>query len=84
MHSAGIRAMGALMDTVMLRADAAADKAAAIRATLQRLAPHCCWTSGTWEGLGLMWNEIQSTSQHITKLSDHLMHVERDLARAAP
>jgi len=48
------------------------------------LAPHCCWTGGTWEGLGLAWNEIQSTSQHITKLSDHLMHIERDLARAAP
>lgn len=84
MHSAGIRAMGALMDTVMLRADAAADKGAVVHATLQRLAPHCRWTSGTWEGLGLMWNEIQSTSQHITKLSDHLMHIERDLARAAP
>lgn len=84
MHSAGIRAMGALMDTVMLRADAAPDKPAAVRATLKRLAPHCCWTNGTWEGIGLHWNEIQSTSQHITKLSDHLMHVERDLARTAP
>jgi DGQHR domain-containing protein len=81
MHSAGIRAMGALMDTVMLRADSAADKAAAVRTTLKRLAPRCCWTSGTWEGIGLGWNEIQSTSQHITKLSDHLMHLERDLAR---
>jgi len=84
MHSAGIRAMGALMDTIMLRADAAPDKPAAVRATLKRLAPHCCWTSGTWNGMGLDWNEIQSTSQHITKLSDHLMHVERDLARGAP
>lgn len=84
MHSAGIRAMGALMDTVMLRADAATDKAMAVRSTLQRLAPHCRWTSGIWEGLGLEWNEIQSTSQHITKLSDHLVRVERDLARSAP
>lgn len=83
MHSVGIRAMGALMDTIMLRADAAPDKAVAVRAMLKRLAPHCCWTSGTWNGLGFVWNEIQSTSQHITKLSDHLMHVERDLARAA-
>lgn len=84
MHSAGIRAMGALMDTIMLRADAAADKSAAVRANLKRLAPHCCWTSGTWEGLGIVWNQIQSTSQHITKLSDYLMHIERDLARATP
>jgi len=81
MHSAGIRAMGALMDTLMLRADATADKAAAVREMLRRLAPHCRWTSGTWDGLGLNWNEIQSTSQHITKLSDHLMHLERDLAK---
>lgn len=83
MHSAGIRAMGTLMDTIMLRADAAPDKPAAVRAMLKRLAPYCYWTSGTWDGLGLDWNEIQSTPQHITKLSDHLMRVERDLARGA-
>jgi DGQHR domain-containing protein len=83
MHSAGIRAMGALMDTVMFRADAAADKAGAVRDILKRLAPHCRWTGGTWEGLGLKWNEIQSTSQHISKLSDHLMQLERNLARGA-
>lgn len=83
MHSAGIRAMGALMDTIMLRADAAPDKATAIRDSLERLAPSCHWTTGTWEGLGLAWNEIQSTSQHITKLTDYLLHLERDSARAA-
>lgn len=83
MHSAGIRAMGALMDPIMLRADAASDKAAAVRAILKRIAPQCRWTSGVWEGLGLGWNEIQSTSQHITKLSDHLMHIERDFAKGA-
>jgi len=83
MHSAGIRAMGALMDTIMLRADAAPDKAAAVRSILKRIAPRCRWTDGTWDGLGLRWNEIQSTTQHITKLSDHLMHIERDLARTA-
>jgi DGQHR domain-containing protein len=83
MHSAGIRAMGALMDTIMLRADGAPDKAVAVRIMLKRLAPLCRWTEGAWEGLGLGWNEIQSTTQHITKLSDHLMHIERDLAREA-
>jgi len=84
MHSAGIRAMGALMDTVMLRTDTSPDKPAAVRAILMRLAPFCCWTAGVWEGLGLAWNEVQSTPQHITKLSDHLMHLERELARAQP
>lgn len=83
MHSVGIRAMGALMDTVMLRADGASNKAAAVRGTLSRLAPKCRWTDGTWEGLRLAWNELQSTSQHITKLSDHLLHIERELARVS-
>ncbi|TIN77500.1 DGQHR domain-containing protein DpdB [Mesorhizobium sp.] len=83
MHSAGIRAMGALMDPIMLRTDGVSDRVAAVRATLKRLAPHCAWTSGSWKGLGIDWNDIQSTSQHISKLSDHLMHLERDLARGA-
>ncbi|MHC2088770.1 DGQHR domain-containing protein DpdB [Methylobacterium sp. CM6244] len=81
MHSVGIRAMGALMDTIMLRADGASNKASAVRDTLSRIAPKCRWTNGTWESLGLAWSELQSTSQHITKLSDHLMHIERELAR---
>lgn len=83
MHSAGIRAMGALMDSVMFRADAATDKRAAVRETLARLAPHCRWTEGVWDGLGLAWNEIQSTAQHIARLSDHLIQLERNLARSA-
>jgi DGQHR domain-containing protein len=84
MHSAGIRAMGALMDPIMLRTDGASDRGAGIRQSLKRLAPHCCWTQGTWEGLGLPWDAIQSTSQHITKLTEHLMHLERDLAKGQP
>ena len=83
MHSAGVRAMGALMDTLMLRADGAADRRAAIRGMLSRIAPHCHWRTGRWDGLGLEWNEVQSTSQHISRLTDHLLRLERDLARAA-
>lgn len=81
MHSAGIRAMGALMDQIMLRTDGATDRASAVRAILKRLAPHCRWTEGRWDHLNLMWNEVQSTSQHISRLADYLMHLERDLAR---
>lgn len=81
MHSAGIRAMGALMDQIMLRVDSAEDRGAAVRAILKKLAKHCHWTEGRWDALNLMWNEVQSTSQHISKLTDHLMHLERDLAR---
>lgn len=82
MHSAGIRAIGALIDPIMLRADAEQDKEAAVRRSLTRLKPHCRWTEGRWEGLGLDWNDVQSTAQHIARLSDHLLHLERDLARA--
>lgn len=81
MHSVGIRAMGALMDTIMLRADGAANKASVILESLARLAPHCRWTEGRWEGLGLGWNELQSTPQHINKLSEHLIRIEREQAR---
>jgi DGQHR domain-containing protein len=81
MHSAGIRAMGALMDQIMLRTDGASDRFPAILSILKRLAPHCHWTSGRWDEINFVWNEVQSTSQHISKLTEHLMHLERDLAR---
>lgn len=81
-HSAGLRAMAALMDQVMLRADSSADPEGEIRASLARLAPHCAWTGGAWGAdLGWRWNEVQSTRQHISRLSEHLMRLDRDLAR---
>lgn len=81
MHSAGIRAMGALMDPIMLRAETATSPEVRIREALDRLAPHCAWTSGSWEGLGWKWNEVQSTGQHISRLSDHLVRLDRELSR---
>jgi len=84
MHSAGIKSMGALMDQIMVRADSAADPDAEVRASLARLAPHCRWTAGKWEEIGLGWNSVQSTPQHIGLLSDHLVRLDRKLARAKP
>jgi DGQHR domain-containing protein len=83
MHSAGIRAMGALMDTIMFRADASPNPDQEVRASVARLAPHCAWTSGSWKGLGLKWNEIQATPQDINRLRDHLIALDRELARGA-
>jgi DGQHR domain-containing protein len=83
MHSAGIRAVGALMDPIMLRADSSPEPEAEIKASLLRLAPHCAWTDGIWEGLGWQWNEVQSTRQHISRLGDYLVRLDRDLARPA-
>ena len=81
MHSAGIRVMGALMDPIMLRADSSPAPDSEIRESLTRIGPHCCWTEGTWEGLGWRWNEVQSTPQHISRLSEHLIRLDRELAR---
>jgi DGQHR domain-containing protein len=83
MHSAGIRSMAALMDAIMLRADASADREEEVRTSLARIAPHCAWTSGSWEALGLKWNEIQATPQDINRLRDFLIGLDRELARGS-
>lgn len=81
MHSAGVRAMGALMDPIWTRADASADPAEDVRASLARVAPYCRWTQGVWEGLGWAWNDVQATSRHIRGLTDHLLQLDRSLSR---
>jgi DGQHR domain-containing protein len=83
MHSAGIKVMGVLMDQIMLRADSTSDPNTEIRTSLARLIPHCRWTEGIWEGLNWRWNEIQSTTQHISRLSEHLIRLDRELSRPA-
>lgn len=81
MHSAGIRVMGSLMDQIMLRADSSSAPDREVKDSLARLAPHCCWTDGTWPDLNWKWNEVQSTSQHISRLTEHLMRLDRELSR---
>lgn len=73
MGGVGIRAMGRLMDRVMVHIDVnkpGADEAT--RRELSRIADHCRWTSGTWAELGLPWNELQNVSKHISALSNYL------------
>lgn len=81
MHSAGIRSMGGLMDQILLRADGQAKPWDEVREALQRIQPFCCWTEGVWDGLGWPWNEVQSTTSHISKLTDYLSRLDRDLTR---
>jgi DGQHR domain-containing protein len=75
MHSAGLRAMGRLMDRVM--GAVAQDErrtAKAVTRELERIRPFCRWTAGTWEELGgLRWNEIQNVPAHIRMLSRFLV-----------
>lgn len=76
MHGAGIRAMGRLMDRVMGSLDAStADAAGRVRADLALVAPHCRWTSGTWEEFRLDWNEVQNVGRHINQLSNYLIRL---------
>lgn len=74
MHGVGIRAMGRLMDRVMthVRDDDPRARAHAA-AELALIAPKCRWTDGTWEDLGVAWNDLQNTPRHISALSNYLV-----------
>lgn len=74
MHGAGIRAMGRFMDRIMGSVHPGQEGAAdQVRADLAVLAPHCHWTEGRWDGLGMRWNEIQNVPRHIHELSSYLI-----------
>ncbi len=75
MHSAGIEAMGVLMDRINGRMTAGETDAQAVKRELLKVAPHCHWTKGTWTSLGLPWNEIQSTPRDIKKLQETLVQL---------
>jgi DGQHR domain-containing protein len=83
MHSAGIQAMGVLMDKIMTRLHGHGDPRREIQQSLHRIRPHCHWTDGVWEGLGLKWNEIQKLSKHVNALSDLLVRLDFTLSQKA-
>ena len=72
MHSAGLMAMGLLMDAIYARLPPDSD-VGAVQRELEKVAPSCRWTKGTWETLGLTWNEVQNTAPHVKKLQDALV-----------
>lgn len=80
MHSAGIRAMGTLMDKIMVRAFSTPDPKGHTRESLERIAPECRWTEGVWDHIGLPWNEIQQTTRHVRLLSDILTRLDYEMA----
>ena len=73
MHSAGIEAVGVLMDRIYGRLTGSDDDVNLVRKELERVAPSCHWTKGTWESLGVAWNEIQNTPRDIKRLQDTLV-----------
>lgn len=74
MHGTGIFAIGALMDTIMRNVNPN-DKKIEARVTkeLSKLKPHCRWSSGNWEELGLEWREIQNIPTHKKMLTAYLI-----------
>lgn len=81
MHSAGILAMGVLMDRIYARLSGANETYAAVRKEVEKIAPYCRWTSGVWESIGLRWNDIESTSQDKKRLQDALVRAYTSEAR---
>lgn len=75
MHSAGIEAMGVLMDRIYARLAGTDEGSKALQHELEKVAPACRWTSGVWELMGLAWDEIQSTPRDIKKLQDVLVRI---------
>ncbi|WP_432571583.1 DGQHR domain-containing protein DpdB [Kineococcus sp. SYSU DK005] len=74
MHGIGIRSMGRLMDRIMVSIDLAAPTAVDdVTHELERIAPLCHWTKGTWEDLRVDWNVLQNTPRHISTLSNYLL-----------
>lgn len=72
MHSAGILAMGVLMDRIFARIAPNGD-IAVVERELMKVAPACRWTEGTWQSIGVRWNEIQNTSRDIRRLQTALV-----------
>lgn len=73
MHSAGLRAMGKLMDRMMGTIVAESPNAEEqVRAELAQLRKLCAWTAGEWE-FGLEWNQVQNLPAHIRTLTNFLV-----------
>ena len=76
MHSAGIQAMGHLMDRIVPRIPRDKNMKENIKKSLLKISIECAWTDGEWDGLGMAWNEIQSVPRHIRMLTEHLIQLD--------
>ena len=75
MHSTGILAMGVLMDRIYARLSGIDEDFKTIKKELDRIESSCRWTSGTWDLIGIQWNEIQNTPRDIKRLQDVLVRL---------
>lgn len=82
MHSAGIAAMGYIMDLVCAKISGQDANYSLICKEVERIVPHCAWSSGKWPLLNVAWNEVQSTPQDIKHLQDTLLRIYMNSSRA--
>ena len=76
MHGAGLKAMGAVMDRLMINVDLRRDDAQEhVAQELRRIAPYCAWTSGEWTELGTAWDGYQNLPKDIKTLSNYLVRL---------
>jgi DGQHR domain-containing protein len=75
MHSAGIAALGDLMDRIAARATTRKRQREFFATELARIKKDCAWTEGGWKGLDREWDEIQNTPQDIRMLSQALVQL---------
>jgi DGQHR domain-containing protein len=85
MHGAGIRAMGLLMDRVLVIVDPRSPGAPTeIRKQVDLIAPYCRWTSGTWDQINVAWDAVENVPGQIQTLSNYLIRVYLDARAAQP
>jgi DGQHR domain-containing protein len=75
MHSAGIVAMGDLMDRMTARAPSNRGLKLFFVRELTRIAKHCAWTDGVWPKINRRWNEIEYTTRDVKLLSQVLVQL---------
>ena len=69
------------MDRLLARADGHSKPETFLTDSLERIAPYCCWTHGTWEGTGRRWNEVQSVAKDIRALADVLIRLDHETSK---
>ena len=75
MHSAGIQALGNLMDRLVPRMPRNKNMKSNIKNSLLLIHDDCAWIEGEWE-FGMSWNAIQAVPTHIKMLSEHLIQLD--------
>lgn len=75
MHSAGIAAMGDLMDRMAARATTRKSLKEFFISELKLIARDCAWIEGQWPLIDRSWNEIENTPRDVKLLSQVLVQL---------